>query len=253
VPLVQVNGLTLHAQEMGSGSPVVLLHGIAVSNLSLWYFSAAPVLAERHRVLLYDQRGHGLSETPPAGYSAASLSGDLEALLDRISSEPEPVDLVGFSFGGIVALRFALGRLERVRRLVLVEMPLPPLAPFWLQSFRDPAVAEQANLLPPALEQALTRSGRQALRHEERLRMMSEETTLSADLEAEPEITEAELGRLTLPVLLCYGTETACPGAAEYLQRALPEATVEIVEGRHYLPIESPGPLSAAIAGFLDA
>ncbi len=251
MPLVEVNGLTVHAQELGSGPPVVLLHGIAVSNLSLWYFGAAPALAERHRVLLYDLRGHGLSETPASGYSSTVLADDLEAMLDQLC--PEPVDLVGFSFGGVVALRFCLERRERVRRLVLVEMPLPPIAPAWLESLFDPEVAEREQLVPAPLQQALSRGGRQAVRHAERLRVISEETTLTSDIEAEPVFTDSELASLDLPVLLCYGTRTACPGAADWLQGGLADARLSVLEGGHYLPLDAPDALGVAISDFLDA
>jgi pimeloyl-ACP methyl ester carboxylesterase len=250
VPVVEVNGLRIHAQELGAGPPAVLLHGIAVSNLSLWYLGAAPALARRRRVVLYDLRGHGLSETSANGYSSDVLARDLEGVLDRLCSEP--ADLVGFSFGGVVALRFCLELPQRVRRLVLVEMPLPPIDPAWLESLLDPAAAER-RLVPLPLQQALARGGRQAVRHAERLRVISEETTLTGDVESERPFTAAELSKLDLPVLLCYGTETACPGAADWLREALPDAQVRVLEGGHYLPLDAPEALGTAISDFLDA
>ena len=250
---LEVNGLRVHAVELGAGPPVVLVHGIALSNLSLWYFGAAPALARRRRVVLYDLRGHGLSESAENGYSSEVLAGDLEGVLDRLCPALQPVDLVGFSFGGVVALRFCLEHPERVRRLALVEMPLPPIDPSWLESLLDPEAAERAQLVPASLQQALARGGRQAVRHAERLRAISEETTLMRDVESERPFTQAELGELDLPVLLCYGTETACPAAADWLREVLPAAEVRVVEGGHYLPLDAPEALGDAISDFLDA
>ncbi len=253
MPVVEVNGLGVHSQELGSGPPVVFLHGIAVSNLSLWYFGAAPALARRRRVLLYDLRGHGLSDTAASGYSSGVLASDLEGVLDRLCPGPEPVDLVGFSFGGVVALRFCLGRPERVRRLALVETPLPPIDPAWLESLLDTEAAERDQLVPAPLREALAQGGRRAARHAERLRVISEETTLVRDVESERPFAAEELARLDLPVLLCYGRETACPGAAERLLVSLPAARVKILAGGHYLPLEAPQALGAALSDFLDA
>ncbi|MGH7285457.1 MAG: alpha/beta fold hydrolase, partial [Polyangiaceae bacterium] len=54
------NGVALHVQRLGeNGSPVVMLHGLFVGSMASWYFTAAPALAEKHRVLLYDLRGNG--------------------------------------------------------------------------------------------------------------------------------------------------------------------------------------------------
>ena len=103
---------------------VVMLHGLLIGSLASWYFTAAPALAKRHRVMLYDLRGHGRSERVASGYDLVTQTGDLQELADRF--DDRPIDLVGHSYGGLIALRFALDHPGRVRRLVLVEAPLPP-------------------------------------------------------------------------------------------------------------------------------
>src|SRR5512147_3219033 len=101
-----------------------MLHGLIVGSLAGWYFGPAGRLAQRHRVLLHDLRGHGRSDRTASGYDTHTLAGDLEALLDLAGDGP--VTLVGHSYGALVALRFALRWPERVARLALVEAPLPP-------------------------------------------------------------------------------------------------------------------------------
>ena len=123
--VVQARGLNFHVQELGEGPTVAMVHGLLVDNLSLWYFTAAPELSRDRHVLMYDMRGHGKSERATQGYSLASQQKDLEAILDARGVDG-PVDLVGHSYGALVALRFALDHPARVRRVVIVEAPLPP-------------------------------------------------------------------------------------------------------------------------------
>jgi len=71
---VATSRLRLNVVRMGSGEEViVLVHGMVVDNLSSWYMSLAPVLAKTHSLVLYDLRGHGLSERTPAGYTMDDL------------------------------------------------------------------------------------------------------------------------------------------------------------------------------------
>jgi len=110
--------ITLRYRDWGgSGTPIVLVHGLA-SSLTIWNF-VAPVLAERFRVLAIDQRGHGLSSKPEDGYGFEEVGADLEAFVELIGLE-RPV-IVGHSWGGSVAVRFGVDYPEMTRGLVLVD------------------------------------------------------------------------------------------------------------------------------------
>jgi len=137
MPIVNANGIGLHVQEIGAGPPVVMVHGLLIGSLASWYFTAAPALAKDHRVRVYDLRGHGRSERAKTGYDVRTLATDLAAL----TSDLGVVDVVGHSWGALVALRFALDHPARVRRLVLVEAPLPPSSTVEMSAFleADPA------------------------------------------------------------------------------------------------------------------
>src|SRR6185369_396766 len=82
--------------------------------------SIAPAIAKRARVLLYDLRGHGRSEQPPSGYTIDDMVDDLRGLVDAEAAD-QPVVVVGHSFGGHVALRFALRHRDRTAALILLE------------------------------------------------------------------------------------------------------------------------------------
>jgi 3-oxoadipate enol-lactonase len=109
---VTLNGARIHCEREGAGLPVVLLHaGIADSRM--WEPQVA--LAQHFDLIRPDMRGFGQSELPPVSWSPVS---DLLALMDEL--QLKPVDLVGCSMGGELAIDFALDHPERVSRLVLV-------------------------------------------------------------------------------------------------------------------------------------
>ena len=105
------NGLCFHYQSLGAGRGderlVVFLHGLVMDNLSSWYFTVANPVATRTEVLLYDLRGHGKTERPKTGYAVSDHVDDLTALLDALELSDRPLELVGNSFGGILAMAFA--------------------------------------------------------------------------------------------------------------------------------------------------
>ena len=77
---VAVGGIRLHVQRLGptdgpdAGRPAVLfVHGLVMDNLASWYFTVANPVATHRPVILYDLRGHGLSERPPTGYGLQTL------------------------------------------------------------------------------------------------------------------------------------------------------------------------------------
>jgi pimeloyl-ACP methyl ester carboxylesterase len=111
----EVKGVRMRYFVGGEGPPLLLVHGLggAASN----WTELAPLLAERHRLLVPDLPGHGGSSALPA------VSG-LEPFADRVALVAEregmlPAPVVGHSLGGMVVLRFALRRPADVQALVL--------------------------------------------------------------------------------------------------------------------------------------
>src|SRR5262245_23303815 len=102
---VIARGLRFHVQRLGAreGPTVVLLHGLVMDNLSSLYFTLANPLAATCDVILYDLRGHGMSERPASGYTLREMVLDLAALLDALAVS-HPVLLAGNSFGGLLGL-----------------------------------------------------------------------------------------------------------------------------------------------------
>jgi pimeloyl-ACP methyl ester carboxylesterase len=118
-----VRGVRLHYQRLGepSGAPrIVFVHGLVMDNLASWYFTVASAAAAFADVLLYDLRGHGLSERTASGYGVGEMVMDLAGLLDATLGDA-PVVIVGNSFGALLAVHFARRFPTRTRGLVLVD------------------------------------------------------------------------------------------------------------------------------------
>ena len=118
---VVVDDVPIHYVRRGAGPTVVLIHG-ASGNLRDWTLDVLPAMAENHDVIAFDRPGHGLSGWP--GQQATHLSE--QARLLRFALAELGVTraiVVGHSYGGSVALAWALDAPESVRGLLLVSAP----------------------------------------------------------------------------------------------------------------------------------
>jgi non-heme chloroperoxidase len=118
MPRIEVDeGVELHVVDVGSGAPVVLLHGWGLSG-QVWDRQVRRLLEAGRRAVCIDLRGHGRSDAPAAGYGVERLAADVVTVLERLGLRD--VDLVGWSLGGVTSFRVALDRPDLLRRLVLV-------------------------------------------------------------------------------------------------------------------------------------
>jgi pimeloyl-ACP methyl ester carboxylesterase len=122
MPQQRINDTELYYELTGNGpDTLVLVHGSWTDHLS-WQF-VVPSLAERHRVLSYDRRGHSRSSAPIGRHgSRRQHEDDLAALIETL--DLGVVTLVGNSYGGSIALGLASRRPDLVRCVVVHEPPL---------------------------------------------------------------------------------------------------------------------------------
>src|SRR4051794_29350949 len=113
-----VNDLSLYYEEHGSGEPLVLLHG-GLGAAELWA-PVLPALAAGRRVIAVDLQGHGRTADVDRPFRPETMADDVAALIEHLGLER--TDVMGYSLGGLVALRTAIQHPERVRRLVLVSV-----------------------------------------------------------------------------------------------------------------------------------
>jgi pimeloyl-ACP methyl ester carboxylesterase len=123
------DGGTLHLLERGEGRPIVLLHGITLQG-SVW----APQLhqlADGHRVIACDLRGHGRSEAGTDGFGLDMLARDLRTVLETLDLRDAIV--VGHSMGGMAIMQFCADHTDvldkRVAGLAFVATAAEPVVP----------------------------------------------------------------------------------------------------------------------------
>jgi proline iminopeptidase len=153
--LRQVRGVTLFERRVGQGPPAVVLHGGPGAHHD-YLLPGFDALAGGRELIYYDQRGGGQSPVGrdvPVGWR--EQVADLEEL--RRQWELERLTLVGYSWGGLLALLYAAEHPERIARLALVSP-----APAWREARQEFERRFQRRNLDPALQQeraALRESG----------------------------------------------------------------------------------------------
>jgi non-heme chloroperoxidase len=114
-------GVRLFYRDLGVGRPIVLLHGWTMTHV-VWDRQVQD-LAGEYRLILPDLRGHGDSDKPLGDYGPDRHAADVSALLERL--DLRDVTLIGWSFGGLTAMRTAARHGDRLAQLVLINAAGP--------------------------------------------------------------------------------------------------------------------------------
>lgn len=248
MPIIEVKGRRIHYQELNKGAAesVLLVHGM-LGNLAVYYFRIAPLLAEQYHVVLYDLKGHGLSERVTEGYDLHSMSDDLFALMDGLHLRK--VHLAGYSFGALIALKAAVRAPERVGKLVLIEGPDPrdeePLRimmEYSREAFNDWVIAS-----------GLAMGRRQLEKHHQLYEFIFQQTTMQEDVQKEKEFFLSDaVGGVLNETLLIYGNASDCLPAGQLLARRLRRVGLLQVDGDHQLPVQNPETIAFALVSFFQ-
>lgn len=253
-------GATLRVSVQGRGRPLLLITGLG-ANVETWE-SLRRHLGYRFRTIAFDPPGIGRSTLPLRPRRMPGLADMVSALLDELGEER--LDVLGVSWGGVVAQELALRRPERIRRLVLActtcglgGIPGHPLALLWLS---NPIRHKLGGFEWMA---ALSYGG--ALRHDETLirRLMQSRRqnppTLPGYLAQLMAITGwtslPRLHRIPHPTLVMSGDDDPIiPLAnARILAARIPKARLHVVRGGgHMFLFDEARSSAATIANFLD-
>ena len=226
----------------------------------------APRLVGRARVVSYDQRGHGLSESPTAAgdYSLALLAGDLCAVLDGLGIER--AGLVGHSMGSMVAQTFVLDQPDRVDRLVLVGSTAAALTTDERRWLAEAAKAASEHGMPAAWEthqRLLTDHQRAAMAVDPGLAEIARKEFVRTSADgyagfAHSAIVRQDLlprlGEIACPTLVIVGEhDTARLATSGVIANRIPRARLVVIPGAGHSPqLEAPDAFVAALGGFLD-
>jgi magnesium chelatase accessory protein len=261
---VTAAGLTWHVQQLGSGPPLLLVHGSGSATHS-WH-RIAPLLAQHYSITSLDLPGHGFTEgTPIGGLSLPAISTAVGALLRTLRVQPTLA--IGHSAGAAILCRMALDGLIAPRLLIslngalmrlrgaewLLFAPLARLlassvlpAKLFAWAARDRAAVERliastGSRLPPEDVDLYWRLVRNPAHVDGALRMMA-----AWDLVP----LERDLPRLKTPLamLVGEGDRTVPPGEATRARALLPQARCQVLPGLgHLAHEEQPEAVAAAI------
>lgn len=233
-PPVKIYSRWLGAARPEAGSTVVMIHGLISGSHASWWLTAAPRLARKRRVLVYDLRGHGYSDRPLSGYRITDHLDDLWGLCEREGIER--ASIVGHSFGARLAIEAARSRPEFVAAIAAVEAPLcDPLG--GIEEWRRTVDRSQPEPRPAA------RSGNAA-------RVSWDATTIGADLD-HPWPTLAELASIQCPVAAYFGDRSPFRNSAALAEAAFGRNAVHRLAGGHGLHVDAKADLAQRLDEFL--
>jgi 3-oxoadipate enol-lactonase len=246
--------------EVGRGEPLVLIHGLGDDHRA-WRRALAD-LALRHRVVLYDLRGHGQTSLGEPDETLSQLGEDLIALMDAIAVDA--ADVAGFSLGGTIAMRAGIDHPDRIRRLVLVATSsrVGRSAAEWYRR-RVEMVDGKDPLLRETLDRDTADVYAEAPAEVDEGLLIRRQSTADprgyrnacaamAGLNAAP--LDPELRAITAPTLVVASEkDNHCPPrAAEIIASGIGGSRLEVLPGAgHAIPVEKPRELASLIISFL--
>ena len=258
---IRSNGIEFRVEEIGQGPPLLLVMGLGAS-LDTW-IAQRDAFAAHHRVILFDNRGAGESECPPAPWTVPAMAADTVGILDALGIERAHV--LGVSMGGMIAQEMAIGWPERVDRLVVAvsfARPDPLRRAFLL--FRRWARLQGADLVQEGVAQLPWLVSPRVLNDPEELErilgvvgampLMAPEAyshQIDAILEHD---TLSRLHQVRSPTLVLAAAEDVLTPAllSREIAAAIPGARLIVLpRGNHAVQIEDPGAFNAAVLEFL--
>ena len=262
--LLEHDGFRTNYHDVGTGSPVLLIHGSGpgVTAWANWRL-VLPALSVHHRVVAPDVVGFGYTDTQDAGaLTIETWVRHLESLLDHLGLDR--VSVVGNSFGGAIALWFAVHHPERVDRIVLMGSVG---APFELTAGLDavwgyqPSVESMESLLEVFVhDRSLLPADLGEIRYRASIRPGAQERWES--LFPAPRqrwidalrLSDADLSGVRAPVLLVHGRDDAVIPLETSLHflRAIDDATLHVwPRTGHWVQIERAKEFSSLVLDFL--
>jgi pimeloyl-ACP methyl ester carboxylesterase len=264
MPYIEVNNARLYYEDYGEGNETIVFgHGM-LFNLRMFDEQVA-ALKSNYRCVLFDFRGQGKSEVSSDGYDMDNLAVDVSSLIKELKCDP--CHFVGFSMGGIVAMRIAYRYPELIKSLLLIDTssePEPDAGQFrykmMLWVARNIGLKPIANkvisiLFRPAF---LKDPERKALRSIWKKHFLSNSRTgivrAVQGVFARPGITDM-LPKIEVPTLILWGDQDDLSDRekAEIMNKNILNSELKIIpRAGHMSPIEEPAKVNELIIEFLN-
>src|SRR5882757_6277638 len=237
------DGLELAYREMGTGRPLVLIHGFFSTAMVNWvrYGHAAKIAARGYRVIMPDLRGHGDSAKPheAADYPPDVLADDGFALVEHL--ELTDYDLGGYSLGARTTVRM-LARGATPGSAILAGMGLDGIIHTAGRGAHFRRILANLGTFKPGSAEWMAEAFLKTVGGDPVALLRILDTFVDTPREA--------LARIEMPTLVLAGAEDDDNGSAEALSAALPDGRYVAVPGNHMSAVTKPE-LGAAIADFL--
>lgn len=264
---VKANGIEMEAEIHGQGPTLVLIHGFS-DNLTMWY-NQVPVFSKTSRVLIYDVRGHGETDTPDTEVSMDLLAEDLKALLDAL--EIEKCCVLGYSMGGRIGLSFALKYPEHTAGLVFansaVTGPDRQPSPEELKAMMERRQAmmellETGNIEAIASDMAersmapgFRERNPEVFKKYEQVKLKNNPRAFKTIMEgmARSMMNPPDLGLLQCPALIIAGEHDGFMAldASRAMEKKIKNATLAVFPTGHATAIEMPEEFNGTVLDFL--
>jgi pimeloyl-ACP methyl ester carboxylesterase len=236
----RVNGIKLFYGIIGTGRPVLLLHG-GLANSDYWG-NQVRALAPSHQVIVVDSRGHGRSSrnTTPFGYDL--MTDDVVALLDTLHIPK--ADIVGWSDGAIIGIDMALRHRDRVGK-VFAFGANTNLDGLNFDVEKNPNFAYFVHRAEGEYRRLSPTPGEYAAFHAQITKMW----------EHQPNWTDAQLRGISTPIWIADGEHDEGIKLAHtfYMAETIPHAHLLILpDASHFAFLQDPTLFNAALLEFLD-
>jgi pimeloyl-ACP methyl ester carboxylesterase len=250
MPKLDRDGVQIYYEVHGEGPVILLSHGY--SSTSAMWKGQIEALAARHKLIIWDMRGHGESDYPddPAAYSEEATVGDMAALLDVVGAEKAIIG--GLSLGGYMSLAFNRAHPERVAALLIIDTG---------PGYRNDEAREGWNQNAIKRAERLEREGLGDLaKASAEVRAVRHRSADGLAKAARGMLTQRDAGvmnslsSIAAPALVVVGADdTPFLAASDYMAAKIPGAKkVVIPAAGHAANIDQPEAFNRAIVQFLD-
>jgi pimeloyl-ACP methyl ester carboxylesterase len=247
---IKRDGVEIYYEVHGDGPPVLLSHGYSATS-QMWK-GQLESLGASHRVITWDMRGHGQSDSPgdAAAYSEAATVDDMAAILDANGVDQAVIG--GLSLGGYMSLAFYLKYPQRTRALMLFDTG---------PGYRNPKAREGWNETAYQRATRFEEQGLDALGGSAEVRVSQHRSAQGLANAARGMLAQFDsrvmegLEHISVPTLVLVGAnDTPFLAATDYMASKIPGASrVVIDDAGHASNIDQPAAFNDAVLGFLKS
>lgn len=277
--MITLNGSEVFYKTVGAGEPFLIIHGGPVLDHTYLYEHFLP-LAKDYQLIFYDQRACGKSaiEVDSASMNLEGFVSDIDLL--RKSLGLEQMHVLGHSWGGLLAMKYAITHPENIKRVVLSNSMAPSSSDWTRDNLKQAGRinAQDQKRLDKLVSSGLLRSAQAAQYVDEMMKLAYKSQmfnpqnieklhlNIPSDFSLRNQVFSLltpdligynlyeALASVNAPTLIVYGNqETAIETFADELTQALPEGQLAVIENSGHFPfIEQPEAYFHQIALFLN-